>query len=189
MFYVAWLLELLHWLLWPLVDISRWFLLTRAEVRGGVHAADSKMLACLNSTEGGACQGHIHLASLPKRSTTAAITAAGAEERPHTLVFGAQGPGGARLCPAALLLPACCGLVPGAWARQAGQRKSGGSGWRAAAEGAAAGRQQCTQSAAVERFRHDAAAVCAGSGSCIGRCAAAVRACRNVRPNCHVMTA
>lgn len=32
MFYVAWLLELLHRLLWPLCDISRVFLLTRAEV-------------------------------------------------------------------------------------------------------------------------------------------------------------
>lgn len=28
----AWLLEWLHWLLWPLLDISRWFILTRTEV-------------------------------------------------------------------------------------------------------------------------------------------------------------
>ncbi|PRW18367.1 short-chain dehydrogenase reductase family 42E member 1 isoform B [Chlorella sorokiniana] len=31
-FYAAWLLEWLHWLLWPLLDISRWFILTRTEV-------------------------------------------------------------------------------------------------------------------------------------------------------------
>ena len=31
-FCAAWLLEWLHWLLWPLVDISRWFILTRTEV-------------------------------------------------------------------------------------------------------------------------------------------------------------
>lgn len=29
----AWLLEWLHWLLWPVCDISRWFILTRTEVR------------------------------------------------------------------------------------------------------------------------------------------------------------
>lgn len=31
-FCAAWLLEWVHWLLYPLVDISRWFILTRTEV-------------------------------------------------------------------------------------------------------------------------------------------------------------
>lgn len=39
----AWLLEWLHWLLWPVCDISRWFILTRTEVTGGVTCVHDRL--------------------------------------------------------------------------------------------------------------------------------------------------